>query len=95
MPSSAERTPSSVSYVVALALGGVHRGLAGPFASEDDAIEWVDELLDGEPGWTWELEPVVAPATLPSAATRRAAKERQRARRHLRVVRDDEVTEVG
>jgi hypothetical protein len=68
--------------------------LAGPFASEDEAAAWVDELLDGEAGWSWELEPVVAPATLPSAAARRAAKEGQRGRRHLRVVRDDEVAAV-
>ena len=91
MPSSAERSTSPVTFVVALALGGVHRGLAGPFASEDEAVAWVDELLDGEPGWSWELEPVVAPSTLPTAAVRRAAKQRQVARRHLRVVRDGEV----
>ena len=84
MPSNAERIPSSLSYVVALAFGGVHRGLAGPFADEDEAVAWVDDLLDGEPGWSWELEPVVAPGTLPSAEARRAAKARQR--RHLRVV---------
>ena len=87
MPSDAERMPSSLSYVVALAFGGVHRGLAGPFAGEEEAVAWVDDLLDGEPGWSWELEPVVAPSTLPSAESRRAAKARQR--RHLSVVRDE------
>jgi hypothetical protein len=90
MPSSAERSTSTLTFVVALAFGGVHRGLAGPFSSEDEAEAWVDDLLDGEPGWSWELEPVVAPTTLPSAATRREAKDHQRARRHLRVVREGE-----
>ena len=91
MPSSAERSTSTLTFVVALAFGGVHRGLAGPFATEDEAEAWVDDLLDGEQGWSWELEPVVAPGTLPSAASRREAQARQRARRHLRVVRDGEV----
>jgi hypothetical protein len=90
MPSSAERTTASVTFVVALAFGGVHRGLAGPFDREDAALAWIDDLLDGEPGWSWELEPVVSPASLPPASARRAAQERRRARRHLRVVRDED-----
>jgi hypothetical protein len=92
MPSTARPSPTAtrLTYVVSLAFGGVHRGLAGPFPSESEAEAWVDDLLDGEAGWSWELEPVVAPDTLPSAASRRVAKERQQGRRHLRVVRDGE-----
>jgi hypothetical protein len=89
MESEAQRdlSSSSSTYVVSLSFAGVHRGLAGPFVSEGAAVDWVDELLDGEAGWSWELEPVVAPSTLPSASARRAAKARRR--RHLHVVRDD------
>jgi hypothetical protein len=82
------RSSSSSTFVVSLSFAGVHRGLAGPFVSEDAAADWIDELLDGEPGWSWALEPVVAPSTLPSASARRAAKARRR--RHLHVVRDED-----
>ena len=73
-----------VSFVVALTFEGVPRGVAGPFEAQDDADEWVADLLGGEAGWTALVVPLTAPETLPLAAER---KEAQRHRRHLHVVR--------
>lgn len=70
------------AFVVALTFDGVARGVAGPFATETEADEWVAELLDGEPGWEALVVPMTAPDALPLAAERRAAR-----RRHLSLVR--------
>ena len=70
------------TFVVALTFDGLARGVAGPFATEIDADEWVDDLLGGEEGWEALVVPMTAPDALPLAAERRAAE-----RRHLSVVR--------
>lgn len=75
--------PPAPAFVVALTFEGVARGVAGPFATEADADEWVDELLGGEAGWEALVVPMTAPDALPLAAERRAAR-----RRHLSVVRE-------
>ena len=84
-PTRSRATPTPApAFVVALTFEGVARGVAGPFASQDDADVWVADLLGDEPGWTALVVPLTAPESLPSAAERRAA---QRERRHLHVVR--------
>ena len=67
---------SAPSFVVALLFAGVQQGLAGPFASEAAAEDWVVALLEGEAGWSWVVHPVVAPSALPLAWERRAARRR-------------------
>lgn len=70
------------AFVVALTFEGVARGVAGPFPSEAEADEWVDDLLGGERGWEALVVPLTSPEALPLASERRAA-----TRRHLQVVR--------
>jgi hypothetical protein len=77
--------PARPSFVVALALHGLRRGMAGPFATEEGASDWAVELIGDDAGWTFAVEPVAPPESLPLASERAAV--RSRARRHLSVVR--------
>ena len=83
-PTSFARGPRP-SFVVALRLDGRQRGLAGPFPTTEEAEGWVVELIGDDPGWTWSIEPVTAPAALPLAKQRAQAKLARR--KHLSVVR--------
>lgn len=84
-PTTLARGGARPSFVVALHLGGVRRGLAGPFPTSEEAEAWAAELIGDDAGWTWHLEPVTAPSALPLAAQRAQATLARR--KHLSVVR--------
>ncbi len=77
------RSAPPATFVVVLTFESVYRGMVGPLPSEAAARSWAVEHLDGRPGWSWTIEPVVAPTALP-AAERLA---RRAPARHLALVR--------
>ncbi|MBW3643398.1 MAG: hypothetical protein KY447_10835 [Actinobacteria bacterium] len=70
------------SWVVVLSVGGLDRGMVGPFTTEGEAAAWVLRSLGGAPQLGWRIDPVVAPGPLLAAAA-----ERSRRRCRLTVVR--------
>ena len=62
--------PPPPSFVVLLYFDGVYRGMAGPLPTEEAAGEWAHEVIAGEAGWTWAVEPLVHPGALPTGRER-------------------------
>jgi hypothetical protein len=67
------------AWIVTVSKLGAARGAVGPFATWEAARQWAIDAVDGDV-WTFTIDPIISPVTLPAPGT-------ERRRRHLTVVR--------